>query len=144
MYRAHINGTLSNDKQPKHVICPSCGKIQYDSKALLIHCREKHMHCFICGLNNPKLVRASYVYRVVLCYRVGAPSSLFGCPLSLRSLPQLRGEDCSGTDRASDGGAWNSGARRGEACHSSCVASVSAELSCDSSSVLRRSKRRKG
>lgn len=30
--------------------------MQYSSQVLLQHCRKDHMHCFICGVNNPSLV----------------------------------------------------------------------------------------
>ncbi|KAK8809427.1 hypothetical protein WA171_001007 [Blastocystis sp. BT1] len=52
--QSHLNGIAKDPSQPIHVQCPVCGIIQYDSHEVLIHCRSKHIHCFLCGINDPK------------------------------------------------------------------------------------------
>lgn len=55
--QAHMSGVLKDPSQPIHVPCPVCNKVQYDAREVLIHCRANHVHCFLCGINDPSYVR---------------------------------------------------------------------------------------
>lgn len=107
MYRAHLNGSMSTLQLPKHVLCHACGKIQYDSKALMEHCRKQHVHCFICGLNNINSVLSSVRLALVLCFGSRASSPQCSEALSLRYLPSLCGRYHDGPDQSPVGGTPN-------------------------------------
>lgn len=119
MYRAHLNGSMSTLQLPKHVLCHACGKIQYDNKALMDHCRKQHVHCFICGLNNINSVLSSVRLALVLRFRSGAACSQRSEALSLRYLPSLCGCYHDGADQSPVGGTPNE-QRPGKASRSSC------------------------
>ncbi|KAK8812939.1 hypothetical protein WA538_005211, partial [Blastocystis sp. DL] len=57
--QAHMSGVLKDPSQPIHVPCPVCNKVQYDAREVLIHCRANHVHCFLCGINDPSYYYAS-------------------------------------------------------------------------------------